>query len=119
MKPANPSLFRGFGYVAIGFAMVLEVLFLLNLRSRIVYNGPNYSALAWMGIYWAALGVGLLYLKKWAVALFVVSMSAIGIFVVVRAIIETPFPWTLVNIALGLAFCIPFVPAVRCWHNLK
>lgn len=119
MKPANPSLFRGFGYVAIGFAAVLGVLSLLNLRSRIFYNGPNYSPLGWMSIYWAALGVGLMYLKKWAVALFVVSMSGIGIFVVVRAIIETPFPWMLINIALGLMFCIPFVPALRCWHELK
>jgi hypothetical protein len=72
-----------------------------------------------MGIFWAVIGVGLVYLKKWAVALFVVSMLSIGVFVVVRAIIETPFPWTLVNIAFGLVFCIPFVPAVRGWRELK
>lgn len=72
-----------------------------------------------MSIYSAVLGVGLVYAKKWAVALFVVTMAGIGIFVVVRAVIETPFPWTLLNIAIGIAFCLPFVPAVRCWRELK
>ena len=119
MKPANPNLFRGFGYVATGFAVILGILFLLNLRSRLLYHGPNYSPLGWMGIYSAILGVGLIYLKKWAVALFVITMSAIGIFVVVRAVIETPFPWTLLNIAIGIAFCVPFLPALRCWRELK
>jgi hypothetical protein len=119
VKRANPTLVRGFGYVAIGFAVILGVLFLLNLRSRFVYSGPNYSPLGWMSICWAGLGVGLVYLKKLAVALFAASMSGLGIFVVVRSIIETPFPWTLINIALGLAFCIPVVPALRCWHALK
>jgi hypothetical protein len=119
MKPGSPTIFRSLGYVAIGFGVLLGVLFLLNLRSRLLYHGPNYSPLAWMGIYCVVLGVGLVYLKKWAVALFVSSMSCMGIFVVVRSIIETPFPWTLLNIAIGLAFFTPSVPALRCWHELK
>jgi hypothetical protein len=119
MKQPNPSLFRGFGYVAIGFAAVLALLFLLNLRSRIFFHGPNYSALGWISVYSAAIGVGLVYLKKWAVALFAVSMLGIGILVVVRSLIETPFPWTLLNIAIGVAFCVPSIPALRCWRELK
>jgi hypothetical protein len=119
MKQSNPNLFRGIGYLVIGFAVVLALLFLANLRSRIFFRGPNYSALGWMSIYWGVIGMGLVYLKKWGVALFVVSMSAIGVFVVVRSIIETPFPWTLLNVAIGLAFCIPSIPALRCWHELN
>jgi|CZKJ01.1.fsa_nt_gi hypothetical protein len=119
MKQSNPNVFREFGYLAIGFAAILVLLFLLNLRSRINYGGPNYSLLGLMSIYWAALGVGLMQLKKWAVALFVASMAAIGVFVVIRSIIETPFPWTLANIALGLVFCVPLVPALRCWNALR
>ena len=113
MKTANPTLFRGFGYVAIGFAVILGTLFLLNLRSRLLYHGPNYLPLGWMSIYSALLGVGLVYLKKWAVALFVMTMSGIGFFVIVRAVIETPFPWALLDIAIGIAFWVPFVPALR------
>lgn len=119
MKRGNPRVFRGFAYLAIGFAVILGALFLLNLRSRIAYGGPNYSALGWMALYWLAVGLGLAYLKKWAVALFAVSMSGIGCFVIVRSVIETPFPWILVNIALGLLFCLPLVPAIRCWREFR
>jgi hypothetical protein len=68
-----------------------------------------------LGGHWCGLGVP----KKWAVAMFILSMSGIGSFVIVRAIVETPFPWILLNIALGLLFCVPFIPAIRYWRELK
>jgi hypothetical protein len=116
---SDPCHFRGFGYLAIGFAVLWGVLVLSNLRSWLTYNGPNYSPLGLISVYWGALGVGLVYMKKWAVALFVLSLSSIGIFVVLRAIFETPFPSALLYIAFGLALCMPFVPALRYWHDLK
>jgi hypothetical protein len=66
-----------------------------------------------------AVGIGLVYLRKWAVALFAVSTVTIGLFLIVRSIIETPFPWTLVNIGMGILFCLPTVPAIRSWKQLR
>lgn len=119
MKPSNPTLFRALGYLSIALAIVLLILFLANLRSRLLYNGPDYSPLLWMSIYCGAVGIGLVYLKKWAVALFAVSTLAIGIFIIVRSTIETAFPWTLINIAMGVLFCLPTMPAIRCWGQFK
>ncbi len=116
---SSPTLFRGLGFLSIAFAAVLFLLFLANLRSRLLFHGPNYSQLLWMSIYCGCIGIGMTYLKKWAVALFTVSLVAVGLFVTVRATIETPFPWTLVNLALGICFCLPAVAAIRCWSELK
>ncbi len=119
MRRSSSTLFRALGYISVAFAAVLFLLFLANLRSRLLFHGPNYSTLLWISIYCGGIGIGLAYLKKWAVALFTVSMAAIGLFVAIRATIETPFPWTLVNIALGILFCLPAVAAIRCWSELK
>jgi len=119
MKPSNPTFFRALGYISVALAVGLLILFLANLRSRLLYHGPNYSPLLWMSIYCAAVGIGLVYLRKWAVALFAVSSVTIGLFLIVRSIIETPFPWTLVNIGMGILFCLPTVPAIRSWKQLR
>jgi hypothetical protein len=70
-------------------------------------------------MYCEVVGLGLVYLRRWAVALFAISSVAIGFFLIVRSMIETPFPWTLVNIAMGVLFCLPAVPAIRCWSQFK
>ncbi len=119
MTSAHPTLFRGLGYILLAFAAVLFLLFLANVRSRLLYHGPNYSPLLWLSMYSGAVGVGLVYLRKWAVALFVISTVTIGVFMIVRSMIETPFPWTLVNIAMGILFCLPSIPAVRCWSQFR
>jgi hypothetical protein len=119
LKIGTPNLFRQLGYVAIGLGIALALLFVLNVRSRVLYGGPNYSPLVWMGTYSVAIGIGLAHLRRWAVALFVLTTLSIGLFVIVRAVIETPLPWTLLNIALGIVFCLPVVPAIHCSSELK
>jgi hypothetical protein len=119
MKPSNPTLFRGLGYMSLTLAAGLFFLFLANLRSRLLYHGPNYSPLLWMSTFCAAVGTGLVFLRKWAVAVFVISTVAIGVFLIVGSMFETPFPWTLVNIAMGICLCLPVVPAARHWSQLR
>jgi hypothetical protein len=39
----------------------------------------------------------------------------IGLFLIVGSILKVPFPWALLNIAMGILLCLPSFPAVRCW----
>ena len=119
MTPHSPTVFRAFGYLTLAFAAILFLLFLANLRSRLLYHGPNYSLLLAMSIYCGLVSIGLIRQRKWGVTLFVLSMMAVGLFMIVRGAIETPFPWTLVNIGLGILCCLPSIPAVHCWKQLR
>jgi hypothetical protein len=119
MRPPDPTLFRAFGYLSIAFATVLFFLFVLNLRARLLFHGPDYSALLWMSMYWGSIGVGLAYLRKWAVGLFVISTVTIGLFLIAGSILKVQFPWALANIATGVLFCFPCVPAARCWTQFR
>jgi hypothetical protein len=57
------------GYAALIAASFLLFLYVMNLRSRFYYNGPDYSFLFWLFGWAAAAGVGLLLLRKWALLL--------------------------------------------------
>ena len=97
------------------------LLFVMNLRSRIYYHGPNYGFLFWIFLYSAITGVGLIRLKKWAVlSLFLPCMwyaviLAIGLFKQKQSILDLS---VLFNVAmLALVVAIP-VRMLRLWHVL-
>ena len=53
------------------FGVIIAVLFwhlyYMNFRSRMYYDGPNWSFLGWIAAYFTVTGIGLLLLQKWAV----------------------------------------------------
>ena len=89
MRPPDPTLFRAFGYISLSFDTILLFLFLLKLRSRLLFHGPDYSSLFWMSMYWGSIGIGLVHLRKWAVELFISTLT-IGPFLIVGSILKVP-----------------------------
>src|SRR5207244_11278803 len=67
--PDSKAIFQRLGYATLILASFLLLLYVMNLRSRFYYNGPDYSFLFWLFAWAATAGIGLLLLRKWAVDL--------------------------------------------------
>jgi hypothetical protein len=114
---------RMLGVLSLGLATLLLVLCLLNVRSSLLYGQPKWSPPLLVGAtYCAALGVGMLFLRKWAVILYAASTTAIGLCLVVGSILhglKTEYPWVLVDVPMGFLFCLYLIAAILCWRDLK
>jgi len=65
------------------------------------------------------IGLGLLFHRKWAAALFAVILAIIGIWMGILSIVNVPLPWSILNVAFGCALLVPGVITVRCWSQLN
>ena len=103
-------------------AAVMPLLFLGNLRSRLLHKAPNLSSLFLISCaYCFFAGIGLLKLKKWALLLlFLPGVLFIAVFVYGGVLgARVPMPWALINYAF-LAAMIGF-PAymLRHWNTFN
>ena len=67
----------------------------------------------------AAVGFGLLYLRKWAAATFAVVSSSAGAWLMASSLGGVPYPWTLINLAIGATLIFPAAVVIRHWHLLS
>jgi len=99
----------------------LFLLFVMNVRSRIYYHGPNWSFLFWLSLYCLMTGIGLARLRKWAVmSLFLPAIADVLILISEHKNLTQAFPafWVLFNVAFAL-FLVA-IPAVMVlgWKEL-
>lgn len=115
------AIFQRLGYTAFLLASLLLFLYVMNLRSRFYYNGPDYSFLFWLFAWAATAGVGLLLLRKWALLLLFlpgIAFSAVlGVGVTRSSAIAG---WVLgVNLLfVGVTVAAPIV-LLRFWKVLR
>ena len=65
-------------------------------------------------------GVGLLYLRKWAAIYFSFLLLAVSIWLILGSTISGfLFPWSLFNIALGLMLIFPTIVTIKLWSELR
>jgi hypothetical protein len=107
------------GYITLGFALVLGVLFLANLRSRLLYHGPDYSFLGLICVYAIVTGAGLLWSRRWAALMFALPTYAAGLFLVIGGLAKVPFPWMLLDVMFGIVLCAAPTVVLRDWRQLK
>jgi len=114
---------RIMGFLSLGLAAILLILCLLNLRSWLLYGQHRWWPPLLLGsAYWGVLGVGMVYFRKWAAAVFAISMTSFGLYLSVMSVMsfmKSRFPGVLVNVPLGLLLCVSLVPVVRFWRELK
>jgi hypothetical protein len=67
----------------------------------------------------AAVGVGLLYLQRWAAAAFAVASSSLGVSLMASPLRGVPVPWALINLAVGAALIFSAVVVMRHWPLLS
>lgn len=66
-----------------------------------------------------AVGFGLLSLRKWAAAIFAVVSSLVGAWLMASSLRGVPYPWTLINLAIGAALLFPIAVVIRYWSLLS
>ena len=67
----------------------------------------------------AAVGLGLLHLRPWAAAAFAVVSSLAGAWLIASPLRGVPYPWTLINLAVGAALLLPAAVVIRHWPLLS
>lgn len=113
--------FRGCGVlVMLGGAWVLWTGLTLREECHPDPLPPHANLrLVAFGVAATAVGFGLLYLRKWAAAVFAVVSSSAGAWLMASSLRGVPYPWTLINLAVGAALIFPAVLVIRYWSLLS
>ena len=115
----NTILFKIFGLLTfLNEALVL--LFLASPRARAL--GPlSTQAIIRIFVFYVSatvIGIGLLYLRKWAAVFFSLSLLLVAISIIFGSIWEVPFPLNLINIFFGSLLLLPAIVTVYSWSLL-
>jgi len=65
------------------------------------------------------IGIGLLFLRKWAALFLSVALMVFAIWLIVGTIQDVPFPWTLINFAFAFLALLPTLVIFRSWSLLS
>jgi hypothetical protein len=63
-------------------------------------------------------GIGLLFLRKWAALYFSITLFCFGLWMFLTSIEPIRFPWNLFYMADGISLTLPFFVTVRFWSRL-
>jgi hypothetical protein len=121
MSSDSKAIFQVSGYATLILASLLLFLYLMNLRSRFYYNGPDYSFLFWLFAWAATAGVGLLLLRKWALVLLFLPGIAFTVILVVGLLKSSGIAaWAIaVNVLfVSVTVAVPIV-LLRYWKTLR
>jgi hypothetical protein len=116
---------RGIIFRLFGVAVLLfEALTLLDTANRVVTGRLPLTARVIAGNSVATagallVGVGLLFLRKWAALFFSVASLWVGSWLVIGSILYVPFPWQLANFFLALFFVAPSGVTYLFWQDLS
>ena len=82
---------------------------------------PPHASL-WLGAFVAAataVGLGMLYLRKWAAAAFAVASSSLGAWLMASPLRGVPPTWALINVAIGAALLFSAAVVMQQWPLLS
>jgi hypothetical protein len=112
------ALFRLFGILTLLNAALLALLVYANRYAR--QNGGHDLSGLTMFIYPSVLiGIGLLFLRKWAAILLSLPLLATSVWLIVGSILAVPFPYMIINFLFALMLLIPAAATVNYWTELK
>jgi hypothetical protein len=95
----------------------------MSFISVTIYHPPEHSGAGFLrfGGYVVALtvvGMGLLYLKKWAAAIFSGLTLYLAFWMVKGAIHKVPGQWNRIGFLFALLLIIPSILTAKHWHSL-
>jgi hypothetical protein len=124
-QPDNPDRQRRevriLGILGLLVAVLFGALYLMNLRSRLRYHGPDWSFLGWIAAYLTVTGIGLLMLRKWALLLsFLPAFAILVPFVIAwHRNRSLTMPAILLEVCqIGILIIVPGI-LLRSWRLLK
>src|SRR5436305_133716 len=111
-------LVRAIANILLLLAVVMLILFAVNLHSRLHFHGPDYSFFLWLGMYIAGTGAGLRHQKKWALILFIVPSVIAASLITFYVLMERSLmPWALFNLALSGGWFYIALSMGKTWHE--
>jgi len=112
------SIFKVFGWLTIAFGLVTLIGVVANV-SRKTLGGHDLTPLAIVAVLSIAIGLGLVFHRKWAAALFAVLLGGAGFWIGVMSILRVPMPWLILNVGLACALLAPSTLVVLRWSHLN
>jgi hypothetical protein len=112
------SIFKIFGWLTIGFGSLAIVAILANQERRAL-GGHSLLPFASVAVLIVLIGVGLLFHRKWAAALFAVLLGGIGLWLATMSVVRVPMPWLILNLGLAFVLIVPGILIVRRWSQLN
>ena len=113
----RPNFFRVYGLIA----LLLSPLASVDIIGHSVNAGPSEvewlraSFLTSVGV---LVGIGLLFLRKWAAIYFSLPLFFLGVWEFLASIPLEPFPYNLLLMAHSLSLTIPLFVTIRVWKQL-
>lgn len=112
------TLFRLFGVLTLLFAAGTAWVIYENRYAR-QYGGHDLSGLIVLIYPSLPIGIGLLFLRKWAAILLSLPLLACAVLLFVGSILKVPFPYMIFNFHFALMLMIPAAATVNYWTDLK
>jgi len=106
----SAAAIRAFGVIT----FVLEAAILLvriSLRAVISISVFFFAA--------TLIGVGLLFLRKWAAIVFSLALVALPIWNTVDTLGKAPIAWNLMVLVSAIVLVMPVIIIIRCWSLLS
>jgi hypothetical protein len=114
----NLNWFRVFGVLTILFVVGVLITSVMTAHLSPRPSPLAYARLSIFVVIGLIIGIGLLFLRKWAALCFSSGSLALAIWMVVGSILYWPFPAMLIILGIGLSFIFPAVLTLRCWSHL-
>jgi hypothetical protein len=113
------AFFRAFGVIVLLLDLPLVLISLVEIsRAHEMPFPQELSALFFIG-FAAIIGVGLLFLRKWAALYFSVRLFWYGLSLMLSSVQPVPFPWNLLCMAEGISLMLPLNVTCRVWSQLS
>ena len=112
---------RILGFLGLLVAFPFWCLYGMNLRSHLLYHGPDWSFLGWIAAYLTVTAIGLLMLRKWTLVLSFLPAVAIlvPLTIALRKGESLTMPYiVLVVFHVGAMIILPII-LLKSWRLLK
>lgn len=114
----RPIFFRAFGVVTLSLS--LPILRLLISDVLFITHAPRQEFRTLIGVAFVTfIGIGLLFLRKWAAIYFSVPLFCYGLWLALTSIEPVPFPWNLLYVCEGISLMLPLGVTIRVWSQLS
>lgn len=113
----DKPIFKFFGILTFLFEALL--IFMLMSPRMGTFNSQEIVRILTFLILSTSVGVGLLYIRKWAAILFSLSTVAMALWLIIGSVLYVPFAFGLLNISLGILLFFPTVVTIRSWAILS
>ncbi len=94
------------------FAFICLTVAIAN-RETAAHGGHNLHSFYWLALWCAAFAFGLLFRSIFIAWLYSAGMLLVGLWLIIGSLLKVSFPGMLINIAMGVVFCLPAVSIVR------